>query len=70
MTKADIKVGLRYLIIAFFIWLAYDITRPSYIQQIKGLGEVGVSAVYASVFGSLSWIIKSNWGTSPTDKGA
>jgi len=68
MDKADIKVVVRYIIIGFFMYLAWDITRPAYIQQMKGIGEVAIASVYTSVFGVLGWVVKSNWGTVPQGK--
>jgi len=67
MKKQDIKVTVRYIIIFFFIYLAWNITRPDYLQQVKELGEVAASAVYGSVFGVLGWIVKSNWSTAPVE---
>jgi len=65
MNKQDIKVSVRYVIIFFFMYLAWNITRPEYLQQIKDLGEFAASSVYASVFGVLGWVVKSNWSTNP-----
>ena len=65
MKRHDIKVFIRYLIIAFFMYLSWDITRPEYLVAVKDLGDVASSAIYASVFGVLGWVVKSNWGTSP-----
>ena len=47
------------------MYLAWDITRPEYLVNVKDLGDVASSAIYASVFGVLGWVVKSNWGTSP-----
>jgi len=65
MNKTDIKIILRYFIIVFFLYLAWDITRPSYLQQIKDVGEIAVGAIYTSIFGVLGWVVKSNWSTTP-----
>jgi hypothetical protein len=65
ISRADIKVGARYIIIMFFIYLAWDITRPDYVNQIKSIGEVAIASVYTSVFGVLGWVVKSNWTTTP-----
>ena len=65
MTKQDIKLVVRYLIIFFFIYLAWNITRPSYLQEIKNIGEIAIGAIYTSIFGVLGWVVKSNWGTKP-----
>jgi len=64
--RQDIKTAVRYAVIFFFLYLAWNITRPEYIQQVKELGDVAASAVYGSVFGVLGWVVKSNWSTTPT----
>jgi len=66
--KADVKIVVRYVVIAFFLYLAYDITRPEYVQQMKGIGEIAVGTIYTSVFGVLGWIVKTNWETTPDDR--
>ena len=67
MDRADIKVVARYMIIAFFMYLAWNITRPDYLQQIKDVGEIAVGAIYTSIFGVLGWVVKSNWSTTPSE---
>lgn len=67
MNKKDIKVVTRYLIVVFFLYLAWDITRPGYINNIKELSEIAASAIYGSVFGVLGWVVKSNWTTDPKE---
>jgi len=64
--RQDIKTAVRYAVIFFFLYLAWNITRPEYVQQVKELGDVAASAVYGSVFGVLGWVVKSNWSTTPT----
>ena len=66
MKKHDFKLVARYVIIIFFLILAWDITRPEYIEQLKGVGDITASSIYASVLGVLGWVVKSNWGTNPT----
>ena len=65
MKKQNIKIAVRYIIVFFFLYLAWNITRPEYLHQVKELGEVAASAVYGSVFGVLGWVVKSNWSTTP-----
>jgi len=67
MNRSDIKIAVRYTIIVFFIYLAWNMTRPEYLQQIKEVGEVAVGAIYTSVFGVLGWVVKSNWSTAPSE---
>ena len=65
MDRSDIKIIVRYTIIVFFIYLAWNMTRPEYLKQIKDVGEIAVGAIYTSVFGVLGWVVKSNWSTTP-----
>lgn len=65
--KQDIKVAVRYLIIVYFMYLAWNITRPEYLQQIKDVGEIAIGAIYTSIFGVLGWVVKSNWSTTPSE---
>jgi hypothetical protein len=68
MSRNDIKLIARYIIIAYFIYLSHFIIQPDYINSIKGIGEIAIGAIYGSVFGVLGWVVKSNWSTAP-DKG-
>lgn len=67
MIEHNIKIIARYIVVVFFLWLAWDITRPEYLQEVKNLGEIASSSVYASVFGVLGWVVKSNWSTKPNE---
>ena len=67
MERSDIKVVARYIIISFFMYLAWNVTRPDYLQQIKDVGEIAVGAIYTSIFGVLGWVVKSNWSTAPSE---
>jgi len=66
ITRSDIKVGARYLVIAFFMYLAWFILQPNFIKEIKGLGDIGIGAIYTSILGSIAYIIKSHWSTNAT----
>ena len=64
ITRNDIKVAGRYCVIAFFMYLSWFILQPPFIKDIKGLGDIGIGAIYTSVLGSIAYIIKSNWSTN------
>lgn len=66
MNTILIKLITRYLIILFFMYLAYTITRPEYLQVIKGLDSVVGASIYSSVLGVLGWVVKSHLETKPT----
>lgn len=67
MTRSDIKLVARYAVIAFFMYLSWFTLQPSFIRDIKGLGDIGIGAIYTSVLGSLAYIIKSNWTSAPKE---
>ena len=64
MTRNDIKIAGRYAVIAFFMYLSWFILQPNFIREIKGLGDIGIGAIYTSVLGSIAYIVKSNWSTN------
>jgi len=63
--KSDIKLVVRYAVLIFFMYLAYDITRAGYANSIKDVGEIAVSAIYGSVFGALTMVIRGHFETKP-----
>jgi len=70
ITRSDIKIAGRYVVIAFFMYLSWFILQPQFIKDIKGLGDIGIGAIYTSVLGSIAYIIKTNWSTAPSSEGA
>ena len=59
----NIKIGARYALLLFFVWLAYDITRPEWVNAVGQLDSTVHSVIYGSVFGALTWIVKSHFET-------
>jgi|SaaInl8_200m_RNA_FD_contig_31_2810581_length_720_multi_7_in_0_out_0_1 hypothetical protein len=66
MTEKKVKIVARYVLLGFFMYLAYVITGSGYANEIKDVGEIAVSAIYASVFGALTLVIKSHFETKPS----
>jgi len=60
----NLKLLARYIVLGYFMYLAYDITRIEYAQGIKDIGEIATSAIYGSVFGALTFVIKSHMSTT------
>jgi len=56
-----IKLGLRYIVIGFVMYLAWTIVQPGYAKELAGIGEIGIGAIYTSVFGALTFVMKSNF---------
>ena len=63
MKKETVKLGSRYIVLTFFMYLAYTIVQPVYANSIKDIGEIATSAIYTSVFGALTFILKSHFET-------
>ena len=54
---------MRYIVLWFFMYLAYDITRSGYANSIKDVGEIAVGTIYGSVFGALTLVLKGHFET-------
>jgi hypothetical protein len=63
MERSDIKLGARYIVLGFIMVLAYQIVQPEYANMVKDIGEIATSAIYGSVFGALTFVIKSHFDT-------
>ena len=66
ITRADIKLGVRYVVLMFLSYLAYLVVTPEYLNSIKELDSMIVSAVIVSVFGALTLVLKANFDTKPS----
>lgn len=53
----------RYVVLVFFMYLAWYIVSPAFANAIKDIGEIATSAIYGSVFGGLTLILKSHFET-------
>ena len=58
-----IKIYARYVLLLFFMLLAYTIIQPEYVVKIKDVGEIATASIYTSVFGALTFILKSHFET-------
>jgi len=65
--RNNIKLLARYLTIIFFGYLSWFILQPEFINNIKGMGDIGIGAIYTSVLGSIAYIVKTNWSTAPEE---
>lgn len=66
-TSMKVKMGARYIVLLFFMFLAHMITQPEWIVQVKEVDPMTLNVIYASVFGALTLIIKSHFETKPAD---
>ncbi len=67
VTRSDIKLVGRYVVIAFFMYLSWFIVQPNFIASVKGLGDIGIGAIYTSILGALAYIVKTNWTSAPKE---
>lgn len=63
VSRQDIKLIARYVILVFLMYLAYIIVTPTYANQVKDIGQAALSAIYGSVFGALTFVIKAHFDT-------
>lgn len=67
MNKKDLKLSIRYITLLFFMVLAYDITRPEWLNKVKDLDPMTISVIFGSVFGALTMVLKSHFETKIGD---
>ena len=67
MKRSDIKLLVRYIVLGYFMYLAYRLIQPEYANDIKDIGEIATSAIYGSVFGALTFIIKGHFETKVSE---
>lgn len=67
MNNPNVKLFARYVVLGYFMYLAWELVQPGYANQIKDIGEIATSAIYGSVFGALTFIIKSHFETKVAD---
>jgi len=46
VNRADIKLIARYLVIGYLGYLAWFILQPQFIAEVKGMGDIGIGAIY------------------------
>ena len=64
MKRSDIKLLVRYIVLGYFMYLAYRLIQPEYANDIKDIGEIATSAIYGSVFGALTFVMKGHMDTT------
>lgn len=61
--RSDIKLGVRYIVLIFFMYLAWYTTSPSYLKEIKEMPEFVLMTINGSIFGALTLVLKSHFET-------
>lgn len=66
ITKQDIKLTIRYIVLVFIMYLAYMISSPEWLLEVKELDASTISVIFGSVFGAFGWVLKSHFETTPS----
>ena len=63
MSRADIKLIVRYIVLGFIAYMGWYIIQPEYAVAIKDVGEIAIAAIYGSVFGGLTLALQKHFDT-------
>lgn len=63
MTKPNLKLFARYVILAFFMYLAWTIVSPAWIKNVKGMNPMTMNVIITAVFGALTLVLKEHMNT-------
>ena len=61
--RSDIKLAVRYIVLIFFMYLAWYTTSPGYLKEIKEMPEFVLMTINGSIFGALTFVLKSHFET-------
>ena len=62
-----IKLTVRYLIIAFIMYLAYRVTSPEYLADVQEINSTTMNIVVGAIFGALTLVINSHMAKKVDD---
>jgi len=65
--RKDLKLAMRYLVLLFFMYLAYTIVSPVWIRDVKNTDPMTINVIVGAVFGALTLIIKEHFTTKVSD---
>ena len=64
--RSDIKLGARYVVLAFIMYLAYVVTSAEYLLQVKDIDPMILNVAIGAIFGALTLVLKSHFETTPS----
>jgi len=67
MHRADIKLLIRYIILAFFMYLAWMVVSPAWIINLKGADHMTINVIIGAVYGALTLVLKEHMNTKICD---
>ena len=65
--ESKIKLGFRFGILIFLMYLSYMVVSAEYLLQVKEMPEYLMMAIVGGTLGTLSWIVKEHFGTKIGD---
>ena len=65
--KDNVKLGARYVVLVFFMYLAWYTTSPDYLKEIKDMPQFVLMTINGSIFGALTLVINSHFKTKIGD---
>ena len=65
--EKNIKLGARYVVLAFIMYLAYTVTSVTYIVAMKDVDPMNLNVVVGAIFGALTLVLKSHFETKVSD---
>ena len=59
--RKDIKLTLRYIVLFFFMYLAWHTTSPEYLKTVSDMPQFVLMTINGSIFGALTLVLKSHF---------
>jgi len=61
MNKANVKLGVRYGVLGFLLYLAYTVISPTYLLELKDIDSMILNVAIASVYAGLTLVLKATY---------
>jgi len=65
MSRTDIKLIIRYLVIMYLLYLATKIIQPEWLNSVDYLSGTALSVLVGSVYGALGLVLKAHFKYGP-----
>jgi len=62
LTEKKIKLAMRYILIAFMMYLSWMILQPSWLNSVK-VADSTFNVIVGATLGVLGWIVKEHFAT-------
>ena len=67
MARLNLKLFARYVVLVFFMYLAWTIVSPEWIKNVKGVDPMTMNVIVTAVFGALTLVLKEHMSTKIND---